>query len=354
MSIELHWREASMNHRRIRAIVYKDFIEALRNKTILIAVFLPLAASLFLAVIDNPEQPQFFRIGIAGSESHRLALFVNAAASNTMDVSLYQDIDDGKEAVAQGQIDALIVATVDHDFTAYLDASNPLTYLALKDMVETMLTAYMGRPSEPVVDLVAMNQGQASASLLPLWLTITAVMIGVMVLSGSFAEEKEKGTLDNIRISPATDGEILLSKGISGALLVMLISLIMLALNRVNLNGQAAIVCVILLLLGAVSFTAIGLLIGLFSKTQSAARAISTIVYFPLIFPALAADISQATRYLAAFLPSFYLYHGLKEILQYQAAPSAVKSDMLGLALFAIALATATFLGYKRIVHQDR
>ena len=343
-----------MNLRRIRAIVYKDFIEALRNKTILIAIFLPLAASLFLAVIDNPEQPQFFRVGVAGGGSHQLALFLCAAAPDTLDVALYQDIDKGKEAVAQGQIDALIVATAERNFTAYLDGSNPLTYLALKDMIETMLSAYMGRPFEPPADLVIMNQGQTSAALLPLWLTITAVMIGVMVLSGSFAEEKEKGTLDNIRISPATDGEILLSKGISGTLLVMLISLIMLVLNRVKLNGQAAIVCAILLLLGAISFTAIGLLIGLFSKTQSAARAISTIVYFPLIFPALAADISQATRYLAAFLPSFYLYRGLKETMQYQAAPSAVKSDILGLALFAIILTSATFLGYKRVVHQDR
>lgn len=343
-----------MNPRRIRAIVYKDFIEALRNKTILIAIFLPLAASLFLAVIDNPEQPQFFRVGVAGGGSNELAVFLGAAAPDTLDVSLYQDISEGKEAVAQGQIDALIVATQYREFTAYLDGSNPLTYLALKDMVETVLSAYMGRSSEPVAELVVMNQGQASASLLPLWLTITAVMIGVMVLSGSFAEEKEKGTLDNIRISPATDGEILLSKGISGTLLVMLISLIMLVLNRVELSGPAAMVCALLLLLGAVSFTAIGLLIGLFSKTQSAARAISTIVYFPLIFPALAADISQATRYIAAFLPSFYLYRGLKETLQYQAAPSAIRSDILGLALFAILLASATFLGYKRTAHQDR
>jgi ABC-2 type transport system permease protein len=342
-----------MNYRRIHAIVHKDFIEALRNKTILIAVFLPLAASLFLAVIDQPEKPMYFRVGVTGRESHQLETFFQAAAPTTLDVFIYPNLTQGKLAVTQGQIDALIIPTGRDKFTAYLDGSNPLTYLALKDMVETMLLAYTGQALEPIVDLIVLNQGQASASLLPLWLTITAVMIGVMILSGSFAEEKEKGTLDNIRISPTTDGEILLSKGISGTLLVMLISSIMLILNRVELSWQAAIGCGVLLLLGAISFTTIGLLIGLFAKTQSAARAISTIVYFPLIFPALAADLSRIARNLAAVLPSFYLYRGLRETLQYQAPLSAVRTDILALAIFALILALATFLGYKRSLHQD-
>ena len=111
-------------------------------------------------------------------------------------------------------------------------------YLALKDVLETVLSGYLGRRIEPVLDLVVLNQSQASASLLPLWLAITGVMIGVMVLSGSFAEEKEKGTLDNIRISPAADGEIILGKGISGVLLILAVSLIMLQLNKVQLRAK--------------------------------------------------------------------------------------------------------------------
>ena len=53
---------------RIAAIVYKDIIEALRNKTILIAIFLPVAASLFLAALDNHQQPPVFPVSVAGSE----------------------------------------------------------------------------------------------------------------------------------------------------------------------------------------------------------------------------------------------------------------------------------------------
>ena len=344
-----------MNLRRIRAIVRKDFIEALRNKTILIALFLPLAASLSLAVMDNPQTPQSFQVGVTGAVSYPLEVYLVASAADTLHVIHFTDVSEGKQAVSRGNIDALIMSNPEGNFTAYIDGSNPATYLALKDILETVLGAYLGQAPEPVVDLVAVNQGKASQSLLPLWLTITTVMVGVMILSGSFAEEKEKGTLDNIRISPTADGEILISKGISGTLLILLVSVIMLALNRVELHQKTAYIgCALLLILGAVIFTAIGLLIGLSTKTQSAARAISTVVYFPLIFPALAADISPATQKFAAFLPSFYLYRGLKEALQFEAPLAALKSDITGLAISAILFSGATLLGYRKILRKER
>ena len=101
-----------------------------------------------------------------------------------------------------------------------------------------------------------------------------------------------------------------MGKGISGALLVLLVSFIMLLLNKVKLSSEGAAAAALMLIFGAVSFTAIGLIIGLYARSQSAARAISTIVYFPLIFPALAADLSQIARRAAGVLPSFYLYRG--------------------------------------------
>lgn len=348
-----------MNFRRIWAIVRKDLLEALRNKTILVAVFLPLAASLSLAVIDNPQKPQRLDLGITGPNSYPLQVYLVASMDEMLRVTHYADIDKGKQAVTRGKIDALVMHNQPHsqpgDFTVYIDGSNPATQLAIKEILEPALTAYLGRAPQPAIDLVIMNQGRASQALIPLWLTITTVMVGVMILSGSFAEEKEKGTLDNIRISPATHGEILISKGISGILLILLVSVIMLALNGVELPQQFGHIGLgLLLLLGAIIFTAIGLLIGLSTKTQSAARAISTVVYFPLIFPALASDISPATGKFAAFLPSFYLYRGLKESLQFAASLSTLKPDLVGLGVFAVITSGATLWGYRQVLRKER
>ncbi|HHV93542.1 MAG TPA: ABC transporter permease [Firmicutes bacterium] len=343
-----------MNIGRITAIVCKDFLEALRNKTVLIAVLLPLVASLFLAAVDNPQQPQMFLVGVTGSESRQLTLFLKEAAADAIVVSPYRDAAAGKEAVTQGQIHALIVAEPGERFIAYLDGANPMNYFPLKDVLQTVLSAYKGRRFEPVVDLVILNQGKTSTSLLPLWLTVTAVMIGVMVLSGSFAEEKEKGTLDSIRVSSAVDGEILLGKGIFGTLLVLVVSSIMLWLNKVELKGEPAAAAALLLILGAVSFTAIGLIIGLHARSQSAARAISTLVYLPLIFPAVTADLSPITRRAAEVLPSFYLYRGLRKALQYQADWESVGGEILPLAGFALVLSLLTLLAYRRTLDRER
>ncbi|NMB24201.1 MAG: ABC transporter permease [Firmicutes bacterium] len=349
----------AMNLRRIWAIIRKDLLEAMGNKTILVAIFLPLAASLSLAVIDNPQKPQQLRVGVTGPTSYPLEVYLVASAGDMLHVTHYESMDQGRQAVTRGKIDALVThnqtPTQPDDFTVYIDGSNPGTQLATKEILEPILAAYLGRAPQRTMELVVLNQGRASQALIPLWLTITTVMVGVMILSGSFAEEKEKGTLDNIRISPATHGEILLSKGMSGILLILLVSGIMLALNQVELSQKTGYIGLgLLLLLGATIFTAIGLLIGLSAKTQSAARAISTIVYFPLIFPALAADISPATSKFAAFLPSFYLYRGLKEALQFQASLATLKPDLVGLGVFVIIFSGATLWGYQRVLRKER
>ena len=64
---------------RIAAIVYKDIIEALRNKTILIAIFLPVAAPCSRCPRQSPTTPGF-PVGVAGSERTRLAQFLETAA----------------------------------------------------------------------------------------------------------------------------------------------------------------------------------------------------------------------------------------------------------------------------------
>ena len=346
---------------RIWAIVAKDLLEALRNKTILVAIFLPLAASLSLAVIADPEKPVHLDVGVLGSDNYPLEVYLATSVPELVYVTHYEDLELGQEAVARGDIDVLITkntaqdANLPADFTAFTDGSSVGIQLAVKEVLEPLLAAYLGRATEPTVDFIFINQSKPGQALIPLWLTITTVMVGVMILSGNFAEEKEKGTLDNIRISPAQDGEILVSKGISGVILIVLVSVIMLGLNKVTLPNIAGYISLALLIvMGAVIFTAIGLLIGIFSKTQSAARAISTIIYFPLIFPALAADFAPGAAKMAAFLPSFYLYRGLKETMLFSPSLFALKADLVGLTVFLLISFSGTMWGYRKVLRQER
>ena len=62
-----------------------------------------------------------------------------------------------------------------------------------------------------------MGETDVSRSLLPVWITVTLSMIGVMVVSGMFAEEKDTRTIEAIGVSPAGYGELLWARACSAS-----------------------------------------------------------------------------------------------------------------------------------------
>ena len=57
-----------------------------------------------------------------------------------------------------------------------------------------------------------MGEGRVSCSVLPVWITVTMSMIGIMVVSGMFAEEKDSRTLDAIGVFSVGYHELLIGK----------------------------------------------------------------------------------------------------------------------------------------------
>src|SRR5690606_36729288 len=141
------------------------------------------------------------------------------------------------------------------------------------------------------IQFIPVNTTMNRLSFLPVWIMITVTMIGVLIISGNLAEEKENKTLYSIMMTPAKKMEVLLGKGIYGVLFTFFTVTIMCVLNGVHLIGLSNILkLVISVFIASISFTSIGLLIGSFTTSQSTARSIGTIIYFPLVFPSLIAD----------------------------------------------------------------
>jgi ABC-2 type transport system permease protein len=95
-------------------------------------------------------------------------------------------------------------------------------------------------------------------------------------------------------------------------------------------------------------FSGLGLIISLFTKSQSSARSISTVIYFPIIFPALVADVSPLTQKLALFFPTHYLYQALDKVLVYQGQHSNLYVEILALILFAIIFYLIIFIYIRK------
>ncbi len=323
-------------------IIIKDFRDAFRNRTILVALLLPVVASLLFAVIGSSGLSREFEIGII-EESGNLQSFIHNNTAN-IKTQRFQEIENGVNSVRQGVVSGLIVVNKEKDYNLYLNTQQPLMYYFLKDNLTEMLDKYNDVNRDYKMKLVSVNNPTARLSFLPVWITITITMIGVMIISGNIAEEKENRTLDFLFISPLAPWKTLTAKALFGVIFICLTIGLMSLLNGVFSLGIKVILNLFLVTVtGAFCFTILGLLIGIIAGSQSSARSIGTIIYFPLLFPALIYDLSEFTRKLAAFFPTYYLFKLIENVLIYQR--TVFSGNFLSiLFIFTLALSIITLI----------
>ncbi|NMB02040.1 MAG: ABC transporter permease [Firmicutes bacterium] len=337
--------------RRIWAFVKKDLLESIKNRSIFIAVILPVLASLLFGFLDTAQTPKNFVVGIQDNVGSDFTEFMQSTALNFQVQTVARETD-GRDMVEAGELDGFIVVKGHDDFQVFLDSQRPVYFFALRENITNLIEVFLQVPPHYDLEITPVGEGKVSQSVLPVWITITMSMIGVMVVSGMFAEEKDNKTLDAIGVSPVGYGELFLGKGVFGVLLSLGTVLIMLILNRVTgLSLANWFAFVLLALLGGICFTAIGLLIGVLASGQSTARSVATMIYFPLLFPTLIADLSDFTRLLAGFFPTFYVFTGLEALLLHGQGIGGIRMELAVILMFSSILLGTTFFAYRRMVN---
>jgi ABC-2 type transport system permease protein len=337
--------------RRIRAFVRKDLYESVKNRSILIAVVLPVVASLLFGVLDTVQTPKDFSIAIYEDTGSDFAQFVANTAVN-FQLEAVSSVQQGQELVKRGQVHGFIQVEGENKFLVFLDSGRPVYFFSLSESITQLVKVYLGVPTRYDLEIIAVGDTTVSRSVLPVWITVTMSMIGVMVVSGVFAEEKDTKTIEAIGVSPAGYGELLLGKGLFGVLLSAGTVVIMAILNRLQgLAFSSWIALGGLTLVGAACFTAIGLLIGVIASGQSTARSVATVIYFPLLFPTLVSDLSSLTRILAGLFPTFHLFVGLEAVLLHGQGVGGILAELVVLLFFSTVLMGVTFLAYRRMVN---
>lgn len=337
--------------RRIWAFVRKDLYESTKNKSLLIAVVLPVVASLLFGVLDTVQTPKDFTIAVYEEAGRDFTEFVADTALN-FELEEVFSVRQGQELVERGYAHGFIQVKAEDEFLVFLDSGRPVYFFALSESITQLVEVYLSLPMRYNLEIIAVGDTSVSRSVLPVWITVTMSMIGVMVVSGVFAEEKDTKTMEAIGVSPAGHGELLLGKGLFGILLCSGTVIIMAILNGVyGLGLSNWIALAALTLMGAACFTAIGLLIGVLASGQAAARSIATVLYFPLLFPTLVSDLSSFTRILASFFPTFHLFAGLEAILLHGQGVGEIWTQLVVLLFFSMFLMGITFFAYQRMVN---
>jgi ABC-2 type transport system permease protein len=126
--------------------------------------------------------------------------------------------------------------------------------------------------------------------------------------------EKEKKTMTALATTPTTLGEIFISKGVIGAILSLLMGIVILLINQAF--GVQPWLLVLVLGLGAVMTSIIGLLAGAFLKDITSLLAFSKIAGFVLIAPGFVYMFPQIPQWLGYFFPTYYIVEPIVDLVQ--------------------------------------
>jgi ABC-2 type transport system permease protein len=188
------------------------------------------------------------------------------------------------------------------------------------------------------------------------------ILMIVVVISTSLSvvREKERGSLEQITVSPAKPADLILGKTIPYAIISLVSAHLVLLLGYV-LFGVSIKGSYPLLLLGMVLFLVSGLGLGLFistiARTQQAAFMLSvlttmlpTFILSGFTFPIR--NMPLAIQVVTYFIPARYFLFILRSIMLKGVGLSALWAQMGFLLIFAVLVLSVSSVRLGRIINQ--
>lgn len=337
----------------ILLIIFKDLKESLKNRTAIMIILLPLFASLMFSLVSGEQLMRNFNLGISGEGSEEIAAFIDDNFQN-FNVDRYAEAEASRQDTASGNIDAALIYFQDREkiedrYQIYLDSRDTINFFILRENISEILSSYHRLDRGPQFNFESAAEFEAASTILPVWLTVTITMIGLMLISGSLSEEKDNYTLAALMVTKVNASDIIIAKSFFALVLTLITSFLMGALNGIFvLSLTRLLLSLLIICLASFVFSGLGLIISIFTSSQASARSISTVIYFPIIFPALVADVSPLTQRLALFFPSHYLYRALDKSLVYQGGNVNLWLEISALTFFALLFYTIIYIYLRK------
>jgi ABC-2 type transport system permease protein len=166
---------------------------------------------------------------------------------------------------------------------------------------------------------------------------IMAVTVGVLFISAStLIEEKAARTLNALTTTVASLWDVYAAKLALGVIVGIVVGLVTLALNR-TIGGQPALL-ILVIALGALAASVLGILLGSISKDMETFMAIVKVLGTVLYAPGILALVPQVPSWIAKLFPTYYIMNPILEITQQGAGLDGVITDLGILAAIVGAL----------------
>ncbi len=346
--------------RPLSAMVKANLKMSVRNRTALFwnLAFPAIFILIFGAVFGDDDVN--FTVGVAGSESALREAVVGALRDNdafTVEVGSEaaerRALEDGDRAVVvvfgpspQGGAETLPPVTLLYD-----NAAGPNALVAT-GVVRQVITgvAGAGGPTLPITE-----QGVTTADItfidffVPGILAMSLMNSGVIGLSTAFVTYRERGILRRMKVTPFPISSFILARVLSQMIVAIAQSVILAGMAvlifGLDIRGSLPLVLLVILI-GALAFLAIGFAISGFARNVETAASYANLVTFPMLFLSgvfFGIDSAPAwLRPITRVLPLSYLVDALREPMTRGKGIEAIWVDLVVLVVtFVVAMAFA-------------
>jgi heme exporter protein B len=151
-----------------------------------------------------------------------------------------------------------------------------------------------------------------------LWLVF--IFTGMLGLSRAFIREKELGTLEGIKLSPAGGGDILIGKILYNFTLMVLVEVIAFPIFILFFNFPikgSIVLAFFFLTLGILGFVVVGSAMSVLVMNARARELLLPVILFPILFPIIVASILALKKVLVEGATFINTISEVKLILAY-------------------------------------
>ncbi|UCD09990.1 MAG: ABC transporter permease [Dehalococcoidales bacterium] len=348
-----------MNRGRIKALIGKDFSLFFRNRFIAIMTVMGILFYILIYFLMPESVDETLKIGVYSPVD--IPGFTQVESEGLILTPVESD-EVLSEGVIEGNYTAGIVLSP--DFTKDLisgDTPEIDLYVAsdvpqeIKDSITAIIRELVfqlaGQPltvgiNEEVIgnDMIGM-QVPPRDRMRPL-LAVFIIMFETFGLANLIAEERERGTVHALLVTPMSIKELFIAKGLFGIGLAFFQAVVFMGIVG-GLNQQPVII-ILALLLASIMATAVGFLIGSLAKDFMSVLAWGMICFIILAIPGFGVMFPGAVTTWIKFIPSYYLVDMVHTVTGFGAGWEDIWSNILILLAFNAVVFWIGILGIRR------
>jgi ABC-2 type transport system permease protein len=351
-----------MSLRRIGILFKKELLRGPRGFIFVWAVMLPIILSFVLAAVFGTLTSQTPKLGVLDLDKRNgeSSLVSMLESYESIKYREYTDEPSIKKAVEEGAVDMgiIIPAGLDEsiengeyvEINAYIwGESQAKNRTILTVTLTNMIRELAGQESPVDINTILLGEKETipwTVRVLPFLMLFAVFLGGIFIPATSLIDEKVKGTLTALIVTPTSVIDVFVSKGLLGFLLSLFVGTVILAVN--NALGSHPLLLIMTMALGGIMAVSLGMIFGALLKDVSTLFAIWKSAGILLFGPGFIYLFPAIPQWIGRIFPTYYMLEPLMNITQSGAGWSRIAGNVFILLGIDVIIFIAFVLVLKR------